>query len=671
MDVGTNKTRKDTRAVVSLVARYRSPNTFEYVEEACCDVSLGGMFIRSKDPAAAGTLLKLECESGVGEHIRGVARVVWLRAQQNEYGPSGMGVKFVKLDPESRDLITRLVQELAEAGIEAPSMSSAPEHRGKPPTSRGTSSTPAAAEPPPPPPRPKAAEISATRPLSSSPPRNDVAVFHRASDRAAATPPPPPPSSSRPSPHPGMSSRPAPSNALLAHTKVEPLEIDSTPRDSELAPLQALGRDLAPPQEVGRDLAPLQAMVRSARVSSAPPAEERSGRAFWLVAGAVVALGAIVALLSMRAAREPEPGELQANADSTAVVEAPTEGTEGTMNRADPAPTADPGAEGAGAQPSDPGTELAARPEGPADQLADPEQVAAALPAAANDDVAQAQVGTPEATAPSAQVAEPGATSEGAVVGESDSAGPSATAPQPSAAAQTTQPDQPNAPTGTGTAQPSAAAQTTQPAQANARTQPSPTATTPGTLPPPVVRIVPADQASPPSAAGPSSAPAAPKENAAPSGTAAAVSTQNKVAPPPLPPGEIARVITFTSRPSGASVFVADQTVTTPGELNLGAMPARIRVTAQKEGFESSTIWINNTTEFQKVGGVMKREVHFVLRALPTPPEAAATPGQPAPAAPKAAPVQPPTSSAAAQPQAATTGPGAPTPGPSVAPSQP
>jgi hypothetical protein len=86
----------------------------------------------------------------------------------------------------------------------------------------------------------------------------------------------------------------------------------------------------------------------------------------------------------------------------------------------------------------------------------------------------------------------------------------------------------------------------------------------------------------------------------------------------------------FTSRPGGASVFVGDQTVTTPGELNLGAMPARIRVTAQKEGFESSTVWINNTAEFQKIGGVMKREVHFVLRALPA--AAPGAPAQPAPA---------------------------------------
>ena len=633
MDVGTNKTRKDTRAVVSLVARYRSPSTFEYVEEACCDVSLGGMFIRSKDPAAAGTLLKLECESGVGEHIRGVARVVWLRAQQNEYGPSGMGVKFVKLDPESRDLITRLVQELAEAGIESPSMSSAPEQRGKPPSKRPGSSTPAAAEPPPPP-QPKAAEVSATRPLSGGAPRNDVAALHRASDRAAATPPPPPPSSSKP---PGVSSRPAPSNALLAHAKVEPLEIESSSSSSALAPLQELGRDLAPPQEVGRDLAPLQAMVRSSRASSAPPPEERSGRAFWLVAGAVVALGAIVAVLSMRAAREPGPGEPQASAGSTPLVEAPSPTS---MNRPDQPPSEAKGAEGASAEPSGPdqGAEQVAQAEAPAEQVADPELVAAADPSATPSEPAEVPVAAPT-TEPSEQQAQPTAASEGR-------AAPSTTTPAPQANARPTSgSSQPGAAAPTQSSQPTAASSTSTPA--------APTRSAMADVPP-VVRIVPNGQApaaapqpsaasAPPSAASSNPAPSAPaplpKEGAAPSSTTAAATAQNKVEPPALPPGELARVMMFTSRPSGASILVGDQTVTTPGELNLGAMPPRIRVTAQKEGFESSTVWINNTSEFQKVGGVMRREVHFVLHALPA--AAQAAPAQPQSAAAPPSPAQP------------------------------
>jgi hypothetical protein len=120
------------RAVVSLVARYRSPTTFEYANESCSDVSVGGMFIKSAAPAPAGTLLKLECDTDSGNSeakIRGVARVVWLRRETNEHGPSGMGVKFVKLEAGSRELIEEIVARLAEAGVQARSVSAAPEQR--------------------------------------------------------------------------------------------------------------------------------------------------------------------------------------------------------------------------------------------------------------------------------------------------------------------------------------------------------------------------------------------------------------------------------------------------------------------------------------------------------------------------------------------------------------
>ncbi len=113
--VGTSKSRKDTRAVVSLTARYRSPTTFEYVEEECYDVSVGGMFIRSGTPAPAGTLIKLECNGDdTPGKIRGVARVVWLRRHADDSGPGGMGVKFVKLEPGSKEVIGSLIARGAQ-----------------------------------------------------------------------------------------------------------------------------------------------------------------------------------------------------------------------------------------------------------------------------------------------------------------------------------------------------------------------------------------------------------------------------------------------------------------------------------------------------------------------------------------------------------------------------
>lgn len=123
------RTRTSPRAQVSLVARYRSPTIFEFVEEQCYDLSQGGMFIRSLHPAPTGTLLKIECEVDQGpKAIRAVARVVWHRELDQPASPSGMGVKFVKLDADTASLIEEIVARTGVLGTdsEPPRRSSAP-----------------------------------------------------------------------------------------------------------------------------------------------------------------------------------------------------------------------------------------------------------------------------------------------------------------------------------------------------------------------------------------------------------------------------------------------------------------------------------------------------------------------------------------------------------------
>ena len=111
--MAANKSRESGRATIQLVARYRSPAAFEFVTEECLDVSAGGMFIRADQPAPVGTLLKLECETnpGNGDIVRAVARVVWIREAASE-GPTGMGVKFVKLETGSEAALERLLSQL-------------------------------------------------------------------------------------------------------------------------------------------------------------------------------------------------------------------------------------------------------------------------------------------------------------------------------------------------------------------------------------------------------------------------------------------------------------------------------------------------------------------------------------------------------------------------------
>jgi hypothetical protein len=113
--------RKATRAAVELTPRYRTPTSFDYVAGRCVDLSAGGMFIVAPLPCVSGTLLKFDCTvDGVASALKGVARVVWRRTGGGEDRPSGMGLKFVRLEPGSEELITHLVSEAKAHGTTAP-----------------------------------------------------------------------------------------------------------------------------------------------------------------------------------------------------------------------------------------------------------------------------------------------------------------------------------------------------------------------------------------------------------------------------------------------------------------------------------------------------------------------------------------------------------------------
>ena len=113
-------TRKDKRAkVVSLNVRYKSATVDEFIENHSHDVSKGGIFVKTPTPFPPGTLLKFEIRlAGDKSVISGVGRVVWKRepTQAGPEKPAGMGVKFIKIDDASRQVIDRLIAEKADAG---------------------------------------------------------------------------------------------------------------------------------------------------------------------------------------------------------------------------------------------------------------------------------------------------------------------------------------------------------------------------------------------------------------------------------------------------------------------------------------------------------------------------------------------------------------------------
>ena len=99
-------TRKDPRAkVLTMTVRYKSATLDEFIEHHSYDVSRGGMFIKTPSPFPPGTLLKFEVKIADEQRLmQGVGRVVWKREanDSNDARPAGMGVKFIKIDDESR-----------------------------------------------------------------------------------------------------------------------------------------------------------------------------------------------------------------------------------------------------------------------------------------------------------------------------------------------------------------------------------------------------------------------------------------------------------------------------------------------------------------------------------------------------------------------------------------
>src|SRR5262249_7112638 len=106
-------TRKDPRAkVLTMTVRYKSATVDEFIEHHSHDVSRGGIFIKTPSPFLPGTLLKFEIRIADDKPmLQGVGRVVWKRdtAGAGPDKPAGEGVKFIKVDEASRNLIDRLV----------------------------------------------------------------------------------------------------------------------------------------------------------------------------------------------------------------------------------------------------------------------------------------------------------------------------------------------------------------------------------------------------------------------------------------------------------------------------------------------------------------------------------------------------------------------------------
>ncbi len=87
-----------------------------FITEFSENISTGGMFIRTTRPQPPGSIFDFEFTLGEDYTlIHGLGEVVWVREGDEGFDrPSGMGVRFLSLDPESRRLIDEIVARRLE-----------------------------------------------------------------------------------------------------------------------------------------------------------------------------------------------------------------------------------------------------------------------------------------------------------------------------------------------------------------------------------------------------------------------------------------------------------------------------------------------------------------------------------------------------------------------------
>lgn len=84
-----------------------------FIREYSANISLGGMFVKTDEPHLPDTVFRFEIRLAEDAPlIAGLAKVLWLReAEDGADRPTGMGVRFLRLEDEGRDLIEQIVRE--------------------------------------------------------------------------------------------------------------------------------------------------------------------------------------------------------------------------------------------------------------------------------------------------------------------------------------------------------------------------------------------------------------------------------------------------------------------------------------------------------------------------------------------------------------------------------
>jgi len=100
--------RRHTRADMPIVVEYRVASYEQFLSDYAANLSEGGIFIRTQQPCTLGATIFFQFKLDAGNTlIEGMGKVVHV----SEDGERGMGIEFVQLAGESREIIAEIVAD--------------------------------------------------------------------------------------------------------------------------------------------------------------------------------------------------------------------------------------------------------------------------------------------------------------------------------------------------------------------------------------------------------------------------------------------------------------------------------------------------------------------------------------------------------------------------------
>lgn len=106
--------RRFIRRKTRVYGVFKSDIALDETEMLMTDMSMGGCFVKTEEPAAPGTIVTLRFVlPGDEAPLSVVGEVVWWR-KGDQGGPPRMGVRFVRVAEEDLEKLKRYLTELVE-----------------------------------------------------------------------------------------------------------------------------------------------------------------------------------------------------------------------------------------------------------------------------------------------------------------------------------------------------------------------------------------------------------------------------------------------------------------------------------------------------------------------------------------------------------------------------